>query len=242
MSMILRDQYSRSRKRNVAKTMHTIIMILIVIGVCVISFDYGKKRAIREVTTLKSQVLELNKQVADKDEKITTLQAETQTALTEYSKLQQNFEETVPHGDIVPLIKLLQKQLDNGMKAERLEFVIRSAQPPRNCSNPESKRFVVSTPLYLGPDSSVGFANNVITITAKGEAGKNEQGNPEAWFDTGKPVTINLTALGGKNEVKEGLLPMHHTLVSGNREYRFTFAPGPQSFIMVTADSCDFRE
>jgi len=242
MSLILRDQYSRSRQRHMTSIVRTLLFTAVVVGMSVISFRYGEEKSARDVTTLKSQLLDLNKQLAIKDEAITTIKAQTQTAIAEYSQLQQDFEQAVPQGDIVPLIKLLKKQLDKGMKAERLAFIIRSAQPPRNCTNPETKRFVVSTPLYQGPDSSVGFANNVITITAKGEAGKNDQGQPEAWFDTGKPVRIDLTELGGETQTETGLLPLHHTMVSGNREYRFTFAEGPQSFILVTADSCDYNE
>lgn len=242
MSLILRDQYSRTRRRHIESTFRTVVIVAMVIGMAIVAFHYGQEKAERDVATLKSQLLDLNKQIAVKDETITELQAQTQTAIAEYSQMQQDFEQATPQGDIVPLMDLIQKQLDKGMKAERLAFIIRSAQPPRNCTNPETKRFVVSTPLYQGPDSSVGFANNVITITANGDSGKNDQGQPEAWFDTGKPVTVSLTELGGETKTETGLLPLHHTMVSGHREYRFTFSEGPQSFMIVTADSCDYNE
>ena len=45
---------------------------------------------------------------------------------------------------------------------------------------------------------------------------------------------------GGKQTVKESLLPIQQSLVVGNKEYRFTVAAGERSFMSVTSDSCDY--
>ncbi|MGM0422112.1 MAG: hypothetical protein ACQEQL_03330, partial [Pseudomonadota bacterium] len=68
----------------------------------------------------------------------------------------------------------------------------------------------------------------------------NNSGNPESWYDPGKPVEVSFTRVGGKEVVKEGLLPIHHSMVIGDKEHRFTIAKGERSFIDVTSDSCDY--
>ena len=43
-----------------------------------------------------------------------------------------------------------------------------------------------------------------------------------------------------KTDNKAGIMPLHHSVVSGNREYRFTIEEGARSFAKVTFDSCDY--
>jgi hypothetical protein len=94
--------------------------------------------------------------------------------------------------------------------------------------------------VYNGPQGAVSFGNGVVTVAGEGAASVNPTGKAEAWYDPGKPVKITFTEIGGKQTVKEGLLPIQHSLVVGNKEYRFTVAAGERSFISVTSDSCDY--
>src|SRR5690606_4668415 len=105
---------------------------------------------------------------------------------------------------------------------------------------PQAKRFVVKTPVYSGPHGTVSFGNGAITVTGEGEPAVSAAGEAEAWYDPGKPVKITFIEIGGKQTVKEGLLPIQHSMVLGNKEYRFTVAAGERSFISVTSDSCDY--
>ena len=49
---------------------------------------------------------------------------------------------------------------------------------------------------------------------------------PEAWFDPAKPVTVFFTRLGGETTSTVGVLPLHHAVVVGDLEYRFSVVAG----------------
>jgi hypothetical protein len=137
------------------------------------------------------------------------------------------------------LTRLVKEQIDQGMAPERLSFVIKSARPPTDCTDPETKRFVVSTPSYTGPASSASVADGAVIIKAKGASASNKAGQPEAWFDPAQNVEVTFTSVNG-NEVKKGMFPIRHSVVAGNREYRFTVEEGAKSFAKVTFDSCAY--
>lgn len=120
--------------------------------------------------------------------------------------------------------------------------IIRAAQPPQNCSQAVNKRFVLSTPSYKGPQSGVTFADGTVTVSGSGDSSISSKQEKEAWFDPGKPITVVFTVIGGKKETKTGLLPLHHTIILGNKEYRFTISEGPRSFIVISSDYCDYME
>ena len=137
------------------------------------------------------------------------------------------------------LVTLVREQLEQGMDAERLSFVIRSARPPTGCSEPQSKRFVIKTPAYSGPDSVTSVADGKIKVSGVGKSAKNAKGLPEAWYDPSKSIDIYFVN-GEKREVKKGTLPIRYSTVVGNREYRFTIEKGPRSFAKVVYDSCAY--
>jgi hypothetical protein len=167
-----------------------------------------------------------------------------------YEQLQETFQEAIPNGSMQSIIELVHKQLEEGMDPQRLEFVIRSARPPRNCTEPETRRFVISTPANKAAESRIEIAEAGISITGAGESARSDKGQPEAWFDSAKPVKLVFTVKGGKQkedgttedlvEQKSGVMPIRHTLVSGLKEYRFSIEEGARSFARVTFDSCDY--
>ena len=126
------------------------------------------------------------------------------------------------------------------MDPQRLSFVIRSARPPSNCSDPITKRFVVSTPAYQGADSTITIAEGKLRIKAAGASSRSKDGKPEAWYDPAKRLKISFTPLNGKPEHKNGIMPLQHSMVVGNREYRFNVSEGARSFAKITYDSCDY--
>ena len=172
----------------------------------------------------------------------TDLQAKYQTLSIQYQQLAERYNRDLPQGDLAQLTALLKEQLAKGTPPKRLAQILRSAQPPQNCSDTVNKRFILSTPIYKGPQSAITFADGAITVTGSGEPSINSKRSKEAWFDPGKPVTITFQIIGGKKEEKTGLLPLHHSVIVQNREYRFTISEGPRSFIIITSDSCDYPE
>ena len=60
----------------------------------------------------------------------------------------------------------------------------------------------------------------------------------DATFDPAKPVTVFFTRLGGETTSTVGVLPLHHAVVVGDLEYRFSVVAGSRSFAEVTGQSC----
>ena len=55
-----------------------------------------------------------------------------------------------------------------------------------------------------------------------------------------KSVAIAFKTKSGLVETKEGNLPIYHSLVVGDKEYRFSIEEGVQSFAKITFDHCDY--
>ncbi len=213
----------------------------IMVIVCLISYKIGYDSVRSREAAYKEQTLELQKDRGRMEEKITSLNSKLQLYKIRYQKLAIKYKDNVPAGDLEHINNLIKKQLDAGMKPERIYSIISSTQPPQNCSRPIVKRFVMATPKYKGPKSSISFANGAIRILGKGESAVNAEGKPEAWYNAGKEIEITFKKINAKPVTKKGLLPIYNSIIVGNKEHRFTIAAGERSFINVTADSCDYR-
>jgi cell division protein FtsB len=240
MSFISHDPGGRYRRR-AEEGRRRFILYASVIGVlCSIAYWRGAESVLSSESAYQQQAMKLQGERAGLEQTITSLRSEVQSTQVRYQQLEAKYAQEVPTGALKQLTDLVKKQLDSGIEAERLTSAINAARPPKNCSEPAVKRFVIKTPVYSGPHGSVSFANGTITVTGQGESAVSPAGSPEAWYDPGKPVSISFILTGGKETVKNGLLPIHHSLVIANKEYRFTVAAGEHSFITVTSDSCDY--
>jgi len=167
------------------------------------------------------------------------VRAEAQTANTRFEQLRAEYNAAVPEGPMQDLLKLVKQQLDEGMEPGRLSFLIRSARPPTGCTEADSKRFIVSTPTYKGENSAVTIADGAVVIFGSGASAQNAQGQPEAWYDPAQSVTITFKTKDS-SEQKVGTLPIRHSVVVDDREYRFTIEEGSRSFARVVHDSCSY--
>lgn len=210
--------------------------------VCVVAtgFWFGKESVGHNERVLKSNIKELEATNAALEESLIEQRSQAQTATTRFEQLQEQYKAVVPEGPVQDLLTLLRKQLEEGRDPERLAFLIRSARPPRNCSEPETKRFVVSTPANAAPQSKISVADGRIVVTGLGVSAKSEQGQPEAWYDPTREVALEFYELGGNKVEKKGIFPLHYSMVVGSKEYRFTVTDGARSFAKVTFDSCDY--
>ena len=86
----------------------------------------------------------------------------------------------------------------------------------------------------------ISFDRKTVTVTASGEPAVDASGNPQGWFDPAKPVTLRFTEIGGRDSEGHGLLPLHHAMVIGEKEHRFTVLPGDRGFVTVTQERCDY--
>lgn len=228
-------------QRRAAERRRNILLFLTVITVlCAISYWRGAEDVRSSESAYKQQSIKLQAERAELDQTITSLRSEAQSTQVRYKQLEAKYQHDLPTGAFKHLTDIIKKQLDSGVKPERLAFVLESARPPKNCSEPSTKRFVMKTPVYSGPHGNVAFGNGTVTVTGVGTSAVGPAGKAEAWYDPGKPVSITFTQIGGQETVKEGLLPIQHSMVVGNKEYRFTVSAGERSFISVTSDSCDY--
>lgn len=228
-------------KRRATERRRRFFLIVGVITAIAASFYWlGGENVKSSEVAYKQQAIRLQTEKEGIEKQLTDARVEVQSTQIRYKQLEDKYNLEVPTGPLKELTELLRQQLKDGIAAERLAFVVRSARPPRNCSEPVTKRFIVKTSAYGGPENAVSFANGAITITAEGSPAVSPQGQPEAWFDPGKPVTVKFTQLGGQDTVKTQLLPIHHSMILAGKENRFTVGLGARSFVAVAGDSCDY--
>ncbi len=242
MSFILRSHHDRYKQRNREGFFRGVSLVAILAAASMLGYYAGTKKNEQDKRQIEIHNVDLQQQTESAEQTRTSLQAKYQTLVIQYQQLAEKYKRELPQGDLPLVTTLAKEQLDKGMAPNRLVQIIRSAQPPQNCSEAVSKRFILSTPVYKGPQSAITFADGAITVTGNGEPSANNRRNKEAWFDPGKPVSMVFHVIGGKKDEKTGLLPLHHTIIVQNREYRFTVSEGPRSFVVVTSDSCDYPE
>lgn len=239
MTLSSYNPHNRYRERSKHRMTNAISMILVIALSSCVGFWMGKQYGVEKVISQKDLVEELTRERNLLQNSLTELRAEAQTANTRYEQIKAEYNALMPEGPMQDLTRLVREQLTQGMAPDRLAFVIKSARPPTDCTDPETKRFVVSTPTYTGPASNVVIADSGIVISGKGSSAFNKDGKAEAWFDPAQNVEITFSSPAGQ-EVKKGIFPIRHSVVVGSREYRFTIEEGAKSFAKVVFDSCAY--
>jgi hypothetical protein len=218
-------------------------IVLITAGLALLSglfYFLGGENVRSTDAAYKQQAIKLQEERDALEQTIISLRRDVKSSQMRYEKMEERLKKEVPEGDLKMLVDILRRQLEAGIKPERLGSLLEATLPPKNCTQPQMKRFVVKTPVYSGSHASVSFGGGAIVVSGEGESAIGASGTKEAWYDPGKPVKLIFSLVGGKEVVKEGLLPIQYSTVVGNREYRFTVAAGDRSFIAVTSDNCDY--
>lgn len=207
----------------------------------IFSYVSGSELAEHEASKLRTQLDRLTKRLVVHREETSKLRAEKELAQTRETEWRRRYEKDAPTGVTKNLLSLIRTQLARNVAPDRLAFMIGAAANTKSCrGQPITKRFLVRTPIYGGESDSVSFADNAITVSAEGPSATNSTGNPEAWYDPAKRLTVQFTRLGGvKGSHVFGLLPLHHKLVTNNVEYRFSIVKGVRrGFVKITAARC----
>ncbi len=240
MTLGIRQRRAEQRRR------WRVLKWLVVVGAIgvlgVVSYQTGAEISHGEIANLEDGIARLTVRERDLGERAAQLQIELAAARRELAQWQARYEADVPTGKARGLLALAGDQLDRGVTAERIGFMIEAAGRKLDCTGePATRRFLVRTPIYRGANAAVTFAGNAITVTATGSSAKDVRGNPEAWFDPAEPVVVNFTGLGGVPSVARGPLPLHHTVLWNDTEYRFSIVAAEQrGFIAISADRCRF--
>lgn len=241
MSLGLREE-RRRRNRRFRWTLAKWALALCLIGVAGVSaYESGSRLAEREVDRLEQEIASLDETVADLRRQNAEWQRNAETQRAEAAAWRERYDRDVPAGEIKELFDQVRAKLDAGVDPARLAFVIGAASNKRDCDEePQSKRFILRTPLYEGTQHTVSFGDGEITVTGEGVSARDSAGNPEAWFDPAEPVTVRLVHIGGETQEVSGILPLNPSLVVGDTEYRFTIVTGGRGFVEVAMVRCSY--
>lgn len=241
MSLGLYDPDRRYRRRVWGAVVRTGIYFVLLGGAAAFAYQIGVEQMRNREERIADELATLRAENATLEQNAIRLKATAQTAQVQYRDLLARFDREVPTGELRMLSGLVAARLQDGVSADRIAFYIEAANQVRDCTAPETKRFIVPTPIYQGPNTSVGFADGRITVTGMGTNAQDQNGAAQAWFDPAQPVKVIFTTIGGEQSEATGDLPLHHSVVLGDSEYRFTVTQGEeQSFVQVTADRCAF--
>lgn len=240
MSLGFRDQKEARRRRwRVIRFMIT-LAVLVVLGVT--AYRSGTFLAQRETARLQADVARLNSEVTRLSSE--KAQAEEQMAASQKSEAEwrNRYETEVPTGEERALLESIREQTSKGADPARIAFLISTAAKERDCdAESVTKRFLPHTPIAVGASDAVTFAEGAIVVTGEGESATDAAGNPEAWFDPGKPVTLRFIQAGGAASDATGMLPLQHSVVRGDSEYLFNIVAGErQGFVTIAAVRCAF--
>ena len=233
------NRYKNRSKQRAAAFFRFILMLVFLVG---IGFFLGRQFSVGESRDIKSELKTMRAERSGLEEQITDLKAQVQTAKVRHDDLQKAHDELLPEGDVGALIDLLNSKLQSGLSADRLNYILRTAGSPRSCTEPDVKRFVLPTPSFKGPDNKISIADGIIKIKGQGESARNENGDPEAWYDASKKVYVQFISRDTPNEQKKATLPFSHSMVIADKEYRFRVESGAKSFVKITYDVCDYLD
>jgi cell division protein FtsB len=240
MTLGLHDYERRRRRRFWVRTAKFLMVLGVLLGVGLFAYQMGVEQVKGREAGLRTENAQLTQVNDELTRTVAALRTAAQTAETKVSELEARLARELPTGDLARLTEMMRERLAAGVEAKRLSFLLSLVHTARNCEKPESKRFILPTPIYKGSNTTVGFANGTITVSGEGAAARSSTGNAEGWFDPAAPVTIRFTEAGGRESAAKGTLPLQHIMIAGGTEHRFTITAGSRSFVEVTGERCQF--
>lgn len=242
MSLGLHETRLRRRRQRRWAVIKFLLIVGALGGSLALAYELGKQIAGAEMDALRAELKKSQQEQESFESQRSQLQAEVARAKQSEERWHQRYQADVPQGEVADILGLVRQRLSQGIPVDRIRFVVESVKAERTCANkPETKRFIVRTPISTGGADSIGFADGTITVTATGASAIDDQGRPNAWFDPAKPLQFSVTPLGGKPKQVEGELPLQFSLVRGSTEHLFSaVASDRRGFVEVTEDSCDY--
>ena len=229
------------RARNRRRVLRIGLAVAALAGVGWLGYDAGTGAGEARIEGLKRRIAELEAETRASGQTVEEIRAALDRAGRDVRVWRQRYEEEVPRDREAGLWQLVKRKLDEGVALERLSGVIELVANERRCdAQLTARRIIVRTRLHGGSDTAAGFGQGRITVLGDGQRARDAANNPHAWYDPDLPVTISFVTIGGATEKVEGFLPLHHSVLVGEDEFRFTVAEGTRSFASVTAQRCDY--
>ena len=227
--MVYRKELQKRRNRRLWGLMKIIFVCGIGGGVGYYAYEIGISVAQEEVLLWKSRH---EAQVAENDQLKIELGKDKAT-VDQLSQL-------LPNEEIRSLIGVVTEKANSGVDIARMQTIIGGITKDAQCSGEtDTKRFIVLTPVSTEQSSTASYYRGLITLAGIGSSAVNENGSPEAWFDTTKEITVSFMLPGGDQQDISGTLPLYHSVITGGSEYRFSITAGRTSFVDASVMQCD---
>lgn len=243
MTLGISDRRYRRRRqgRLVIALVRWVFVLLVAIFAGYYAYDFGLELARKEVRVLETKMYQTSLTLEQLKTDIVGLETALRAERALVAKWRDHYESEVPGAEDKELLIKIHQRIKKGVSRKRISEIITLAQKRDVCEPLQvTRRFVVQNPVYAGPNDNVSFANNSILVTAIGKSKINNRGRPEAWFDPAKKVVVYFTKPGGETTSAEGVLPLHHAVVVGDKEYRFSIVSGMRSFVEISGRKCDY--
>lgn len=241
MSLGFREVRARRKRQRRWQLLKWVAVFAGILAAGFYSYETGSRLTERAVERLEEEIEVLNTRIQELEQDNDRLAEAARTAKVNVQEWQQRYRKDIPSGELKSLYERLRQKLANGVPSDRLSFVLDQTSDRKDCANDvETKRFYVKTPLYEGGNDAVGFADSTIIVTAKGANSTDSSGNQRARYDPAQAVVIRFARLGGEAVEAQGVLPLHHAMVIGDKEYRFSVVAGEAGMVKVTAGNCPF--
>jgi hypothetical protein len=185
-----------------------------------------------EVTRLSGELAVMTPARAAQEEKLHELELALDAANTRYKR-------DVPTTAEAEILRQARRRMDAGIPAPRIASIVAAAPAEERCDTAvETKRIAISITDAPNQAGLGRFANGGIIVAGTGRSARDDAGRVQAWFDPSAPVTLKFSRPGGQTSEATGTLPLYHTVVLGDRAWRFSAVPGARSFVELTADRC----
>ena len=245
--MALRLGGSRLERRHRGQWRNTAVRLLVYAGlVGVVSwwaYDMGRDRAAAQHRSLDERLAGLEEENRQLREDAQTADIVLVRAEEQLADIRRRYRAEAPSGVERDLLAAVRKRVDEGVPPERIIEVVGAVQAQQRCA-PEvrTRRFLLRTPVSpSGGGASVQVADGGFVVTGAGASAVDAGGSPEAWFDVAEPVRIAFARPGGAEREVEGVLPLHHSEIVGDRIYNFSLTAGAsRGFVNISEQVCAY--
>lgn len=241
MSLGLREARRAERRRRRARRLAVLAVLVGLVLLGALAYESGSRLAEAETAALRAELEGQRRAIAALEQRLAEAEADRRQAEARVREWEERYARDVPAGRARALFQLIQARLAEGLAPERLELLLRTASDGSRCDpQPETRRFLLATPLTRGGQTSVTVAGAIV-ITGEGQSARTPEGAPHAWFDPAQPVTIVAIQPGGARTERTGTLPLAFSVVRGANEHRLLVAESElRGFVTVTAERCDY--
>lgn len=241
MSLGFREDRRRRRHRTRLAVVRWVLVCAAVVALGAYAYQTGERVAEREAASREQQIVAFRTKIEDLESQLQAQQAELVAERAAAEEWRQRYEHEVPAGEARELLPVLQARLEAGVEPQRLRWVLSQTGTRRDCeARSEVRRVPVQTPTARGARAATALAGGTLGVLLDGNSAKSEKGDPEPWFDPARPVTLRITMRNGKAIESEGVLPLQHSIVEGDREYRLSVVAGPRGSAHVSLERCRF--